>query len=167
MPMATHPTLLSAWVSYNQGIVWDVIGDHGAGGDEGVAANCDTAENGGIGPNSSAASDQRLLVETSPAHLRARVGNISEHTRWSQEHVIFDDETRVDRDVILDFHIIADNRASIDVYVLAKDAALSDLGPLHDMGKMPNLGFFADDRPVIHRRAGMNIVVNRAGCCKR
>ena len=73
MPMATHPTLLSAWVSYDQGIVWDVIGDYGAGGDEGVAANCDTAENRGIGPNSSAASDNRLLVETSPADLRARV----------------------------------------------------------------------------------------------
>jgi hypothetical protein len=71
--------------------------------------------------------------------LRSRIRNIRQDTRWAKEDIVLDDGSRIDRHVVLYFHVVADQRAAINVHVLPNHAARADASSLHHVGEVPNL----------------------------
>src|SRR5207302_2915159 len=69
--------------------------------------------------------------------------------RGSEEHVVLDDETRIDGDVILNLDIVPDGRVTVDIDVLPDVAALTDPGAFRDVREMPDLGSRADFGAVV------------------
>ena len=55
--MLAHPANLAGGDAGHEGVRLDVMGDHGAGGDEGVFAKGDAADQGGVGADGGAALD--------------------------------------------------------------------------------------------------------------
>ena len=156
MPMTAHPSLKSAWNSHDKAIIRHVLGDDGAGGNEGVAAEGDAADDGGIGSDGGAAADQGPLVEAVPFDLTAGIGDICQDAGGSQEDVIFNFGARVDGDVVLHFDVGADLDIVGDHGVLSKDAVAADHCPGADVGKMPDFGVFSNDDVVVNNGGGVD-----------
>ncbi len=57
-----HPADLAGGDAGHEGVGFDVLGDDGAGGDEGVFAQGDAADEGGVGADGGAALDQGATV---------------------------------------------------------------------------------------------------------
>jgi hypothetical protein len=83
-------------------------------------------------------------------NLRPRIGDVGQHTRRSEKHVILDRCACIDRNIVLNFHIAADYDAIRDKSVLAENTLFTNPGSGADVGKMPNLGACANSRPVIN-----------------
>ena len=65
-----------------------VPGDHGAGGNEGIASDRDAANDGRIGADGRATLDDRSLRLGPTRDEGARVTNVGEHRRGPNEHVV-------------------------------------------------------------------------------
>lgn len=148
--MPRHPSSLLSWNADDEGVIGNVLGHDGAGGDEGVAADRDPADNRRVCTDRGAAADQGFLIQGMPDHLRTRIGNIGQDAGRTEENVVLDGRTGVDGDVILDFYVIPDDHVIRNVAVLAEDAFRTDPGPALDVAEMPDLGAFAN----------FNIIVN-------
>ena len=59
---------------------------------------------------------------------------------WSNEDAVLNGRTMVDRGAILDFDSTSNHYIQIDVYALANDAGLTDLGPFPNLGLVPDFG---------------------------
>src|SRR6184192_1270956 len=66
------------------------------------------------------------------------------NTHDGPEHVVFEHHALVDRDVVLDIHVVPDARPGHHHDVLAQVAALADHGAGHDVTEVPDLRAFAD-----------------------
>ncbi len=150
--MPAHPPLLTGGVADHQGVIGDVFGHHAASGDETVASEGDTADDGGVCADGRTATDQGLFVQAVPVDLAAGIGNVGQNTGWSQENIVFDDRAGVDGDVVLDLDVVADDHAVGNVHVLSKDTTLADLRALLDVAEVPDFGARADDGAVVDVR---------------
>src|SRR5262249_10315281 len=70
MSMTAHPSFLPGRISYNQGIVRNILRDHTPGCDKSVSANRYSTDDGCVRSNCGATPDNCLFVKTSPADLR-------------------------------------------------------------------------------------------------
>lgn len=153
--MTRHPAALLAWHAQNHSVVWDILGDHRAGRDKAITTEGDTANDGRIGSNSGPASDQSLLVEGTPVHLRTRIADIGENAGRAEEDVIFNGCAGVDGDIVLNLHIVPNDHIIGHHCILAKNAILTNLGTGTDVGKMPNLSAVANGNRLVNDGGGM------------
>ena len=107
--MPAHPTLLPRRNADHQGVVGHVLRDHGPGRDEAIAAERDAADDRGVGADRRTAADQRPLVQGMPVDLGTRVGDVGQNAGGPEEDVVLDRRARVDRDVVLDLDVVADD----------------------------------------------------------
>src|SRR5881227_1478256 len=94
--------------------------------------------------------------------MATRIDHVGEYHRRSTEDVIFELDTLIHGDVVLDLAVVADPRAIHDDHVLAETAARPDDGTRHHMAEVPDLrpitdcGALVDIRGLVHERALRN-----------
>src|SRR5262249_24449467 len=102
------------------------------------------AHDGGVGPDARSAAHARLLIHVSADDLAARVDDVGKNAGRPKKDIVFDDGAGVERYVVLNLDVVADQHMAGDMDVLPQDAALADLAIRHDMAEVPNLGAFPD-----------------------
>lgn len=94
-----------------------------------------------------------------PREPRARCEIVGEDAGWSAEHPVIQYHTFIQRDVILDPAVVADNDIIAHVHILTERAILPDLGAALDMREVPNLGTFTDLYPIVDIGGLMDVIV--------
>src|SRR5213076_1498368 len=107
------------------------------------------ADDRGVRTDRAAALHERAPVLVPARHVAPRIHHVGKHAGGPAEHVVFQLDALVDRDVVLDLDVVADFRAGHHDDVLAEVAALADDGAGHHVRKVPDLGAVADHRSVI------------------
>src|SRR5262249_40055090 len=139
MAVAAHPAFTARWNAQHQCVIGNVIGNDSPGADKSIPADRGATDDGGIGPDGGPAADQRALVKMVPHDLRARVVYVGENARRAAEHVVFQDRSCIDRNVVLNLTVIADHNLRGNTNVLAQVTVGANPAILHDMRKMPDL----------------------------
>ena len=85
-------------------------------------------------------------------HVTTRINHISEHRRRPAKNIVFESHSFVDRDVILNLDVVADNATRRDDNILTKIAVFADPRIFHDMTEMPNLGSLSYRARLFDRR---------------
>src|SRR6185436_6321195 len=96
VPMAAHPARATGSNACDEGIVRDVMGNHGAGAHEGVATDGHAADDGSVGADGGAPADARRLDEGAAIDRSARVDDVREDGGRSQEDVVLDQGAIID-----------------------------------------------------------------------
>src|SRR4029434_2256294 len=137
--MPAHPGFALCRDAQHQRIVGHIAAHHCARADECVTANARAANDCAIGAERCAAPHNRPQILAVPIDLGSRVNDISENAGRSAEDVVFQLDSGVNRNVILNLAVIANHHVVGDIYVLAQNAALAEAGSRLHVGKMPNL----------------------------
>ena len=124
----------------HEGVSLDVAGDDGPGGNEGVLAQGDAADDGGVGANGGAALDPGAAVFVLSNNGGAGVMDIGEDHAGAAEDIVLQGDGVVNADVVLHLTVIAKDHVIADKDVLAKGAARADAGTATDMDPVPNAG---------------------------
>ena len=64
--------------------------------------------------------------------------------KYTEKNVILYIHAGINRNIILDFDIVPERGAAVDVHILPDDTTLSNLCSFHDMGEVPDLRAFAN-----------------------
>lgn len=137
LAMFTHPANLAGRVANNEGIGFDFFGNNGSSTDKGVCSDVVTTDDGGIGANGGTFSHDGFHVFALAVDGAAGVINISENHGRAQEHVVFTDDSFVDRDIVLHLDVVAEHDAVCNEYVLAEVAVFPNDGSRHDVAEVP------------------------------
>src|SRR6185503_9614610 len=140
----THPALHARRVAVDDRVVRDVARDDAAGSDHAVAPERHTADDRGVRADRRTAFHQRPAVLVLALDEAAWVDHVREHHRGPAEHVVFEDDAGVVRDVVLDLDVVADHALRRDHDILADVAARADLRVAHDVAEVPDLRACAD-----------------------
>lgn len=146
----------------HEGVVGNVGGDDGAGGDEAVTPQGDAADDCGVGADARAAADDGLHVVVGPTLgvFAARIADVGEGHRRAAEDVVLQFDAFVDRDVILNLAVIADADVGGDVDVLTDGTVRTDPRAGLDVGEVPDLRAVADLHVFINDAGGMDVVAS-------
>ncbi len=154
--MAAHPTGGTRWIAHDQGIIRHVLGHHRAGGDKGVTANGHAAHDRGIGADGASAAEHGLLIQRMPVHLRAGIGDVGQHAGRPKKYIVLHHRAGINRNVVLNFDVVAHVHIVGDIDVLAQNALLAQPRPLEHMREMPDFCAGADVRALVHQRGFMD-----------
>ena len=129
MAMAAHPTFLLAGDTDDEGIIGNVLGNDGSGGDEAVAAQGYSADDGGVGTDGGAAANQGLFIKRMAKDLGTRIGDIGQDAGRTEENIIFNFRTGINRYVVLNFYIISNANVVCNIHILSKDTTFPNTAP--------------------------------------
>src|SRR5215471_7035307 len=121
-PAETRPADLPGRHANHQGVVGHVFCDNGAGADEGMFANRYAANDRAVCAQGRPSSYQRSFVFGLSIDVAPRVGYVGEDHRRPAEHVILQDHAGIERNVVLNFDVIADLHMRRHQHILAKVA---------------------------------------------
>jgi len=138
------PALYAGGIAVHQRVIGHIAGHHRAGTDEAIASQGDTANNGGIRANGSAFFHQGGFVLMLAGHMTARVDDIGEDHRRTEEDIVLDDHAGVERDIVLDLDIVPDDDIGCDEHILPDRAVCADFSRRHDVGEVPDFGVVTD-----------------------
>src|ERR1043166_1253419 len=147
--------------AHNQGMGRYVARHDAAGPNHGVFPDPMAANDGGIGPDGSAALHQRGPEFILPAHMSAGVQYIGKHHTGSAKHVILERNAVEDRDIVLNLAAAADRDIRSDHHVLSDHAPFPDPAAGENVGEMPDLGAATDLHPRIDDRCRMGEIAFR------
>ena len=102
-----------------------------------------------IRSNRCAAPDQRGTKLILALDFCARVENVGENARGSTKNAVFDRDSGVNADIVLELAAIADRQARANYYVLTDNAVAAEYRLGQDMRKVPDLRPWADRCAVI------------------
>ena len=122
----------------------DIGGHDRASGDEGVLADDMTADDRGVGSDRRAALDQRRAEFVLALDAGPRIVDVGEYRGGAAEHPVFEGDTLVDRDIVLDLAAVADRHVGTSHDILAERAIPADPGTRQNMNEMPNAGAGTD-----------------------
>ena len=114
---------------------------------DGVAAN-----DGAVGSQRGPFLDQCALVLAIGWAIQSGHQHIGKDTTRSEEDVVFNLHTFIDRHIILDTDTIADVDIGANIDILSQRAVLSKHSTFLDMTEMPYLGAFAQSDALIDVR---------------
>ena len=87
--VAAHPALQAGGVADHEGIIRDVFGDDGTGADEAVAPKRDPADDGCIGADGCASTDDRIFIQAVAVDLATGIGDIGQDAGcWGHVSII-------------------------------------------------------------------------------
>ncbi len=138
------PALYAGGIAVHQRIIGHIAGHHRASTDKAIASEGDTADDGGIRANGGAFFHQGGFVLMLAGHMAARVDDIGEDHRRTEEDIVLDDHAGVERDIVLDLDIVPDDDIGCDEHILPDRAVCTDCGGRHDVGEVPDFGAGAD-----------------------
>lgn len=138
-----HPPCLPGRVAGHQRVIGHGPGHHTAGGNEAVPSKFNTTDNRRVCAHGGSAAQQRLLVDLLSVDLRARIAHVGQHAARTQEHIVLDSTSGVDRHVVLDLDVVSDRHIITHVYILPECAAAADARAGLDVAKVPDARAFA------------------------
>lgn len=156
VPVPAHPAAVAGRTANHKRVIGNRSGHDAAGSDKAVSAKGGAAYDGGIGADRSSAPDQCFFIEGPSVDFGSRVGDVGEHTAWTEKHIILDFATGVDGYVVLNFDIIADHDIVCDVHVLSEGAVFTYTGAGLYVTEVPDAGAFPDFHRSIHPGGFMN-----------
>ena len=133
-----HPAGDPCRVTHHESEIRNVSGDDGAGADKSISADRHSAYDGAIGSQSRAMPDKRRTQLVHPADFASRIVDIGKHNRWAAKYVVLERDSFVYRDIILNFHSVADGDIRPDHDVLTDPAIPADPGIAQNMRDMPD-----------------------------
>lgn len=139
--VCTHPTGYFRWHSGDYGVSGDIFGNNCSRSHECAFVESDTANDGGIGTYASSTLDKspNVVVACRSRVLAPGGANIREdHTR-ATEYVVFNNDTLVHADVVLNLHAVTDANLVGNKHILSQTAVLTDDGIGHDVAVVPDL----------------------------
>lgn len=154
-----YPPVQFGRITVNQRIVRDIASDNGTRADEAVGTQCGSAHNRCVGTDASALSDKRRFVFVLTWYMRSWIYDIREDSRWSAKYVVFENDTGVYGNIILNFDVIADLTAWRYHNVLADIASFSNSAISHDVAEVPYLCVFPDCARLIYATGFMCVVI--------
>ena len=86
----------------------------------------------------------RFGVLTPPIDGTSRICNVRKNARRPLKNVVRTCNTRIKRDVVLNFYVVAQNNFGRNDDVLTNIAVVSKRTARHDVAKMPNFSAFAN-----------------------
>ncbi len=124
--------------------------------DDGVFTNLDAAYQGGIRPDRCAPphdcfGDGPVLVE------RPWIQIVGEDSARADEDLVFDRDTVIHADVVLDLDAVSNGHAGVDEHVLAKIATCADPGSVSNVALVPDVRSFADFDVVFDTGSGVYV----------
>src|SRR5688572_7548612 len=131
-------------VAVDDRVVGHVARDDAARADDAEASERHAADDRRVGADGSAAPHERAAVLVLALDVASRVDHVREYHRGPAEHVVLEDDARVDRDVVLDLDVVADDASRRDHDVLADVAARADSRVAHHVAEVPDLRAVAD-----------------------
>lgn len=137
-PAFAHPPALAGRVAGHEGVVGNVFGDHSACADEGVTPDGVAADDCAVGAKGCSFFYQCWSHLIHFADFRSWVDDVGKNHRWAAEDTIFEDDTFINADVVLDFAFVAYFGIGADDDVLADVAVFTDLGTGEDVGEVPD-----------------------------
>ena len=157
-PAAAHPTDIAGGIAKHQGVIGYIPRDHCSGADEGIAADGDAADDGGIGADGRAPAHPGWPQLIHLSYFCPGIVDVGkDHTR-SAEDIVFQGDTIVDRDVVLDLDVIADVDPVADIDILAQGTASADFCPGADVRPVPDAGAFSDLGAMVNDGAGVRLI---------
>ena len=106
--------------------------------------------------------DYGLFQFVHTRNFAARIENIGKNHRRAAKHIIFQCHTFINRNIVLNFHTVADNRFRADYYVLPNLTVLSNARTFQNVRNVPNTGAFTNFNTVINKRRFMCEVITLA-----
>src|SRR5262249_20580237 len=82
------------------------------------------------------------------------------------ENVVFQLDSGIDGNIVLDFHVVADTNAAGDVHVLPKITFFADLAIGHNVREVPDFGAVADRAWLVENGRRVDKVFRRSGGLK-
>src|SRR5215218_4715409 len=155
----THPANPPGGYPDHQSKRRHVTSDNCSRADKAVFPQSNPTENGRVGPNRGTAAHERLLILRLSRHMAPGIYYVREHAARPTEDVVLQHNTFVDRNVVLNLHIIAQPRPRHYHHVLPQVAALTDYRARHDMAEVPYLGTQAYDGAVVDIGGFVDVVV--------
>ena len=77
-----------------------------------------------------------------PYYRTPGINDIRKHHGRAQEYIIFTNNPRIDRNIVLDLDVVAENYPRGYHYILSDIASGTNSGSWHDMGEMPDPAAF-------------------------
>ncbi len=133
-------------------MVGDILGYYRAGSHQGMSANGNPADDGGVSPDASSLFNPggNIVAGGVPGIGAAGRLDIGKDHAGATEDIVFQDNPLVDADIVLDLDIVADLDVGGDKDVLSDFAVRPDFRPAHNMAKMPDLGARTDLCRLVH-----------------
>ena len=154
-----HPAVLPGRVSIDQGVIGDISRYDRACAHEGVPPNGSSTNNRAVGANGCALSNQRGLIFVFSGHMTSRIHYVGEHHGRPAEHIVFQDTTGIDRNVVLDLHVVADDYVRRNDDILPNVAVRADARILHDMREMPDFRAGTDSTRLVDVTRFVNEII--------
>src|SRR5437879_4169686 len=143
-PALTHPARDPRGSPQHQGVVGYILRDHGPGADEGIAPNGMPADDGRVGAKGGPAAHQGRPVLVLARDVAARVDHVGEDHGGAAEDIVLENDSLVDRHVVLDLDVVADHDVAGYQHILPEVAATPDPRTWHDVAVVPDLRALAD-----------------------
>ena len=140
----------------HQGIIGDVVGNDGSGGDQCAAADGVAADHRTVGSQARANAYARTRKKTVRRKMRARGVYVGKYAGRPAEDIVFQVHAFIDGYIVLDPDPVANPDTGADVDVLAEGTVTSDNGAGLDMAEMPYLGASTNGRTCVHIAALMH-----------
>jgi hypothetical protein len=134
----------------------DVFRHDTSGGHKGKLPKVNAADDGAIGTEGGSASDHGGLEFGLSRQERSGKANVREDATGAHKHVIFQSDSLVDGDVVLDANASPDVNIVCDVHILAEDAAFANVGTRRHMAKMPDARGGSNVTALVHDGRGVD-----------
>ena len=120
-----RPASDSRGITVHKRKIGDIFRDDRACTDKTVAAKGVAADDRRVGSNTRSSTNPCHRVCVSTRVVTSGRSDVCKDHRWPAKNIVFEDNASVNRDVILDFYVVADLYTSLDHYVLTKAASLA------------------------------------------
>ena len=147
---------MAGGVADHQGVIGDVFCDDCTGTDEGVLADGVATDDGAVGAERCAFFYEGGADLVHLADFRAWIVDVGKDHRGATEDAVFQCDTFIDGDVVLDFAFAADDGIGANDDILPDVAVFADFGSVKNVGKMPDFRFFAYGDVVVHNCCWVN-----------
>ena len=124
----THPADLPGRVANHQGIVGDIFRNYCSGADKSIGTDSVAADDCAVGAQGGALFDKRGAHLIHPADFRSWVIDVGKNHRRSAEYSVFEGDTFIDADVVLDFAFVANGCVGADDNILTDVTILANFG---------------------------------------
>ena len=136
-------------------MVGDIFRHDGAGADEGVTADGVATDDGAVGAERCTSFDKGGADLVHLADFRTGVVDVGEYHRRAAKNAVFQSDTFIDADVVLDLAFVADDYVGTNDDILADVAVVADFGTGEDVGEVPDFRPGTDLDFVIDGGGGM------------
>src|SRR5438445_3277918 len=125
-PALAHPSGDPGGGAQHEGVVRHVLGDHGAGADEGETPHGVTADEGRVRAERGAPAHERGAVLVLARDMATRIDHVGEHHGGTAKDVVFQDHALVHRYVVLDLDVVANDDVAGHEHIRTEATAATD-----------------------------------------